>query len=102
LKIKLLWAFQMQLEHYELSIRGDEFTVCLQQLDALDDSSKGSVELRVVDGKLLIERQINKKNYAAIELKASGHWPFPLTLKWSNFYRLFEGTCLNCQTSTHP
>jgi hypothetical protein len=53
----------MQLEHYELSIRGDEFTVCLQQLDALDDSSKGSVELRVVDGKLLIERQINKKNY---------------------------------------
>ncbi len=78
----------MQHEHYVLNLSGDELASCLRQLNALEEKSKGTVGVKVIDGRLLIERRISKKSFATVELQASGHWPFPLSLKWSTFERL--------------
>lgn len=78
----------MELEHYELNLNGDKLSSCLQQLNALEEGPRGTVEIKVVDGTLMIERRINNRNRAAVELEASGHWPFPLLFKWSIFDRL--------------
>ncbi|MBC3874463.1 HNH endonuclease [Undibacterium flavidum] len=78
----------MALEHYVLNLCGDELTTCLHQLKALEEKPKGTVGIQVIDGRLMIERRVGKKNIATIELKASGHWPFSLTLKWTTFERL--------------
>lgn len=78
----------MQSEHYVLNLSGDELAACLRQLNALEEKAKGTVDVRVVDGRLRIERRVSKKCNATVELQASGHWPFPLTLKWSTFERL--------------
>lgn len=78
----------MHPEHYVLNLSGDELASCLHQLNALDERPKGTVGVQVIDGRLLIERRVSKKNVATVELKASGHWPFPLSLKWSTFERL--------------
>lgn len=78
----------MSPEHYVLNLSGEELASCLHQLNALDEKPKGTVSVQVIDGRLFIERRVSKKNIATIELHASGHWPFPLSLKWSTFERL--------------
>ena len=78
----------MNPEKYTLHLGGDELTSCLSQLNSLEERPIGKVSIQVIDGNLIIERRINKKTSAIVEIQASGHWPFPVTIKWSNFERL--------------
>jgi len=77
----------MKEQEYSLYINGKELDICLLQLEALDDSPQGSVSILATEESINITRK-TKKDYASVDIKASGYLPFNITIKWSQFKRL--------------
>lgn len=78
----------MEQEQYEILVNGEDFSLCLTQLSALEKSTRGIVEVKAVDDSLFFRRSINNKNQVTTEIKATGNLPFTIEIKWSVFQRL--------------